>query len=212
MSELSPFQKISMHRASGNVLRWHTDPYWVGNRQNIAEHTFGLLIILMQIAPGNHLSVQMIRAALFHDLAEQVTGDIPGPAKWFLLSGATVDWIHETEMRMLKMTSAYQTVEPEEARLIKAADFLDMGFMALEQFLKGSVYSCVVMDNLMKLEKKCGYTQVSTAAQEVWYDLCLKFDTCIKSIPAGITLFASTTMRNYAQEVEATKQADANRI
>lgn len=204
-SSVSAFDKITMQRASGNVLRWHTDPYWVGNRQNIAEHTFGLLIILMQITPSYHMSTQLVRAALNHDLAEQVTGDIPGPAKWFLLEGATVDWIHSTEMRMLKLVNAVFPLDSEEARLLKAADFLDMCFTAMEQFVKGSVYACVVMENLVELEKRRRYTDVSTVAQEVWKELHIAFVGCVNHASTNAVAFASTTLRNYAQALEAAR-------
>jgi 5'-deoxynucleotidase YfbR-like HD superfamily hydrolase len=48
--------------------------------QRIGEHSFGVALIIVQLHPDP--SVNLIKAALYHDLAEGALGDIPATAKW----------------------------------------------------------------------------------------------------------------------------------
>lgn len=62
----------------GNSTRYHTMD--VHNRQSIGDHSFGVAF-LCEIITGGKASKNLIMAALAHDLAEHIVGDIPAPAK-----------------------------------------------------------------------------------------------------------------------------------
>lgn len=61
---------------AGNVKRFHTR--LTLREQTIATHQWGVAMILLEIAPDN---IEVIRAALVHDLGESISGDIPYTAK-----------------------------------------------------------------------------------------------------------------------------------
>lgn len=63
----------------GAVRRFHTVP--VTSHETVAEHSFGVAVMVLALT-NNNASKNLMLAALFHDLAEQVTGDIPATAKW----------------------------------------------------------------------------------------------------------------------------------
>ena len=62
----------------GSVLRYHTH----GNQsllQSVADHTWRVQVILLHLWPD--ASRDLLMAALYHDVAECFTGDIPAPVK-----------------------------------------------------------------------------------------------------------------------------------
>lgn len=62
----------------GNSTRYHT--FDVHTRQCIGNHSFGVAWMCELITEGR-ASKNLIMAALAHDLAEHIVGDIPAPAK-----------------------------------------------------------------------------------------------------------------------------------
>ena len=61
---------------SGYVKRWHVEA--TIQTQNLAAHQWGVAMIIREICPGD---IMLLEAALTHDCAEVVTGDIPFTAK-----------------------------------------------------------------------------------------------------------------------------------
>jgi 5'-deoxynucleotidase YfbR-like HD superfamily hydrolase len=61
---------------AGQVKRYHTQITL--KEQTLAEHQWGVAMIVNEIYPQGY---QLLMAALTHDLAESVTGDIPYTAK-----------------------------------------------------------------------------------------------------------------------------------
>lgn len=67
---------------SGHVNRWHNNPsHALRNSMDTTwAHSARVAALVYMIVP-RLADVNTILAALFHDAAEVVTGDIPGPAK-----------------------------------------------------------------------------------------------------------------------------------
>lgn len=63
---------------AGAVERFHTMP--THKRQTIADHSWGVLMIVLAIAETP--STNLIMATATHDLAESITGDLPATVKW----------------------------------------------------------------------------------------------------------------------------------
>lgn len=57
--------------------RWHT---YDGVTQNLADHSYGILLLILRLHPNP--SIDLLRAAAYHDLSEGVSGDIPADFKW----------------------------------------------------------------------------------------------------------------------------------
>jgi len=92
----------------------------------------------------------LLKAALFHDLEEGVTGDIPAPVKWEVGRGV----LEDLERRI---RNHFEIVDPylteDEKKLLKAADFLDACFSFLEQRLMGNTLIDTVFLNYVKYEQ-----------------------------------------------------------
>lgn len=121
---MSPTEKV-MHQLNyvargGVVQRMHMIP--VLHRQNVAAHSFGVAWWCWALT-NEKPSVNLLMAALAHDLAEGVVGDIPAPTKRMLQSGALDQAEHEADynggMPVFELTE-------EEARVLKLADSMDL--------------------------------------------------------------------------------------
>jgi 5'-deoxynucleotidase YfbR-like HD superfamily hydrolase len=69
----------TLHRA-GEVQRYHTQR--VIYRQSIADHSWGVAMVLMALYHPVRPPAELLLAALLHDLPEHESGDVPATAKW----------------------------------------------------------------------------------------------------------------------------------
>lgn len=70
-------QKIIAMREGGGVKRHHT--YKMVGEDTVGNHTFNMLNLLLTFQPD--ASVSLIKAVLWHDIAERFVGDTPSPVK-----------------------------------------------------------------------------------------------------------------------------------
>ncbi len=125
--------------------------------ESVAAHTFGVAWIAMWLADGavaRGLSVnveKVLRLALLHDLSEARTGDLPSTIKPYFPGDtlkqadeqATADILQplgEIGENYLALWHEYETRTSLEARLVKAADKLDLLLQARE-YEKGGAQS-----------------------------------------------------------------------
>jgi hypothetical protein len=103
------------------IRRWHMIP--VLREQTLAEHSFNVAalhyVIRMRLDPSGGYAHPMAGAALFHDIEEAFTGDIPTPTKKFL-SG-------HTELREMTVhpTFDFQEGDTFDQMLLKICDLAD---------------------------------------------------------------------------------------
>ncbi len=64
---------------AGRIRRLHIRPM-NGDEQNVAAHTWGVAMILLDLFPD--VSREALVFTLRHDVPEVVTGDIPANVKW----------------------------------------------------------------------------------------------------------------------------------
>lgn len=102
------------------VDRLHSEPVLKG--QSVAEHTFGVLAILDEVGRPD-----LFRYALYHDVLEQYTGDIPSPFK------KVVPEIKEAEERMTIIHEIPFPESAEDETVIKAADILELVLTCREE-------------------------------------------------------------------------------
>ena len=65
--------------SAGRVKRYHTADV---QAQTLAQHSWGVAMIVARIYPNQRPTPTVLMAALTHDLAEMETGDVPAPTKW----------------------------------------------------------------------------------------------------------------------------------
>jgi HD containing hydrolase-like enzyme len=103
------------------IRRWHMIPML--REQTLAEHSFNVAalhyVIRMRIDPSGNYTHPMAGAALFHDIEEAFTGDIPTPTKKFLNGHA--------ELREMTLHPIFDFQEGDafEQSLLKLCDLAD---------------------------------------------------------------------------------------
>jgi hypothetical protein len=132
-------------RSAGKVSRYHT---WERIRdQSVGEHTWQLLRIILAIHP--HASPELIRWAMFHDVGERVTGDVPFPVKREHLEVKRAFDAMEQEA-LLQMVPwgviAGVQITDEETNLLKLGEFIEMMEWGLDEMALGNASARLVYE------------------------------------------------------------------
>lgn len=90
--------------------------------QTIGEHSFGVALIICKLHPNP--SVELVKAALYHDLAESELGDVPSPAKWRFKNFETA--FLEAEAVINKEFGINVELTPAELLWLACADLLEL--------------------------------------------------------------------------------------
>lgn len=125
-------------RSAGRVTRYHT---WERIReQSVGEHTWQLLRIILAIHP--QVSRELLIFAMFHDIGERVTGDVPFPVKREHpeVKVAFDRMEHEAQLQMATSwgVSAGIKVPHEELTTLKLAEFIEMMEWGLDEMALGN--------------------------------------------------------------------------
>lgn len=96
----------------------------MSREQSVAEHSYNVAMISMMISKNMDLSVEkknfMVKWALFHDLPELLTGDIPTPAKNYI----DLDKLDREKFgKYYNIKGFMEDTFPQ--RIVKAADYID---------------------------------------------------------------------------------------
>lgn len=112
-------QQLKFIHKGGTVVRFHLHVGHVLDTD--ARHSHGVAMLVYLLSGGNP-SANVLMKALCHDLAEQVVGDIPAPAKRAL---GIEELLENYEDSVLARYGLDFQVTPEEARMVHLADALD---------------------------------------------------------------------------------------
>lgn len=176
MSEMK--EKIQFIMDGGNVVRFHTRPGLVPNTD--AHHSHGVAMLCSLLAGSDEegrtkARVELLMAALTHDLAEQVTGDVSAPAKRLLGFGGEVS---ATEARILSDYGLnYEALlTKEEGSMLKLADCFD-----------GMLYCCRELSfgnkNVLLIWRRyCEYVHKLCAAGSVSIGLALRASIMFEAV------------------------------
>jgi 5'-deoxynucleotidase YfbR-like HD superfamily hydrolase len=141
-------EQLEFTRNAGETRRFHTFP--VLREQNIAEHSWHIAMLLHiiygQEEPG--LRPVLLMAALCHDAAEFIVGDIPAPAKRHMdeilklgTEGPTFKeaWGVMEENLLSKVGLDWDKfLTNEERRMLKFCDSLDGAFYCIRERAMGN--------------------------------------------------------------------------
>ena len=133
--------EATLYRDAGAVKRYHVKR--THRTQTIAEHTFGMLMLVKQVTEGQgeyglQSRATLYEAILHHDLPELMTGDVPAPIKRVHPElGPLMDSI---EQDLYPLYRDY-TLTQEESALLKWADRMELVLWCLEEFRMGNTYT-----------------------------------------------------------------------
>lgn len=124
---------MNILREAGYVKRFHT-VQTIG-QQTVAEHSFFVCLILNTILSGE-VSNNLLKAALFHDLAEVSTGDVPATTKW--RSPELKGTLEDLEQCFNKKHGLCVKLTEEEELALKYADMLELVYFCSDQIKLGN--------------------------------------------------------------------------
>ena len=126
-------KRIDFIRLGGLVTRYHTKNTIQPN--TVGHHSFGVAWMIYILTDGTP-SVNLVYAALSHDLAEQVTGDISSPTKRRFPKLAEMIQLMEDET--LETHGLFFQLTHAETRVLKIADCLDGMLYCISEFEIGN--------------------------------------------------------------------------
>lgn len=132
-------------RLGGTVKRFHTWP--TIKEQTVAAHTWGVLAILYAICKP---SSDLVRRAVFHDVVEYDTGDIPSTFKWaFPDVKILLDEVEKAIEERLGLD--LPELSKEEQDLLKFADLCEMLWWAYEERCLGNLNADIVFTRVVRV-------------------------------------------------------------
>ena len=102
--------------AGSDVKRYHTVTTLTS--ETVGHHSHGVALLCLLFDPK--ASRELLMSAMYHDLAEFQTGDIPSPAKREFGIGGKVDELEKRLMTAAGIETPYLT--PAERRTLKLSD------------------------------------------------------------------------------------------
>ena len=129
---------VDFVRMGGLTKRYHTQH--VNKENTVAAHSFGVawMVYFLTSVDGQVCSHNLIMAALAHDLAEQVTGDISSPTKRKFPDLAKMVQEMEIELLSEHNLNFEAHLTPDEKRILKLADCLDGALYCIGEIQLGN--------------------------------------------------------------------------
>lgn len=139
-----PFLRLLRLRAGGAVKRYHTFP--THGNQDVGAHSHAVALFILSFHPNP--SLNLIKACLFHDLAEYDTGDCPANVKWaFPVMDNMLKLAESNIDQQLKIDVE---LTAEEEKWLKCADTLEYCLYSLDQRRLGNLNMDIVFGRGMK--------------------------------------------------------------
>lgn len=113
----------------GRVQRYHAEGEEL--LQSVAAHSWGVMCILLHLWPN--ASATLIKAALYHDVAEAYIGDIPAPIKRHPEMRAVFQQMENEFNQHLSLGFEEQLTSTERLQL-KIADYLELCLHCRQRF------------------------------------------------------------------------------
>ncbi len=125
-------------RKAGGVKRFHARP--IIGENTVAHHSWGVAVLLFELM--DKPSANLVKACLYHDIFEYVTGDIPYTAK--VLNPEIKRISEEMEAKVAKdlEIDTMFNLTPEEEMCLKFCDMLDLMWFAVSQRQLGNMPIC----------------------------------------------------------------------
>lgn len=138
-------ERIKVILEAGYVERAHTLSH-IGS-YTVGQHCYGVASLILQLYTGEP-SMELIRAALWHDTAERHLGDCPATAKWNNKRFAAAH--QDAEQEIMDGIGIKFTLTREEYWWLKSIDRLELDIWAQHQVNLGNRYAELVSTNVWK--------------------------------------------------------------
>jgi 5'-deoxynucleotidase len=149
--------------SAGRVKRYHI--HHLNSPQSVADHTFGVAAIVSILWP--YSSVELLRAAIFHDIAEKFTGDMPGPVKreYPELKKLMDDAERVVMLRMGLIKYHEDSLSPEDRKKLKAADYMEALLFCIAEETSGNRHISYAITNCYNYICEIDLPEATTVAE-----------------------------------------------
>lgn len=147
-------------------MRWHTEgPLQM---QTLADHQWGVAMLAMYLT-DNKCTLFLVRAALVHDCAELIIGDIPAPTKWKF--GSLLEEAERKAEEEMGITVWLENITPDEQELLSVADRMEALLFSYEELLLGNTRMQWPFEKLMRKLAEV-WARIPQRGQEIILRLC----------------------------------------
>jgi 5'-deoxynucleotidase YfbR-like HD superfamily hydrolase len=137
-------------RLSGQIQRYHTWPT-IG-KQTIAEHCWQIMRIYCSVV--DKLDPHMVMHAMFHDIGETFTGDLPYPVKSENHDLKNqLDYLEEkSRLQQLEYWNAFKQIflSEEDRILFKQIELVEMAEFGMDQMCLGNNHAFIIADRCLR--------------------------------------------------------------
>jgi 5'-deoxynucleotidase YfbR-like HD superfamily hydrolase len=159
---------IKFITGGSEVNRYHT--MFTIQKETVGHHSHGVACLVLALNPD--ASRELLISALYHDLAEQHTGDIPSPAKRDYGIG---DQVSELEERLVKSAGLHwPTLSEAEKRVLKLADLAHGALFCLREMSLGNQRMVEVYERFINYAVQMRLTseeyKLFSAIEEISYE------------------------------------------
>lgn len=140
---ISMYQRLLFIYKGAKTKRYHAADTLTS--QTVGEHSFGVAWLVVLLCP--QARKELILAAMAHDLAEHLVGDVSSPTKRKYPALKTL--VDDAEAELLKSHSLdFETqLTKDEMRILKLADNMDGMMFCIRERKMGSRFVCSIYGN-----------------------------------------------------------------
>jgi len=151
---------------AGGTQRFHTWSAELIKTQDVAQHVYGLMWLVMMLS-GGHASRDLLVATMHHDGGERWVGDMPSPSKR-LLPGLR-DALHraEDDAMLVKGATTAPMLSAVDAGILDLADALDGAFFCARELEMGNRRILPVFANFIEYSE-AAYVKLCEASDNTW--------------------------------------------
>ena len=150
------FSRLKLLRKSGYVKRFHTLPT-IGEVQSVSAHSWNVTLLINELFPD--CGKQLLLAAMYHDVAEVIIGDMPATTKWKYPELAEV--LSQAERKVEEELNIQFALTEREKIILKMCDMLELVLYSAEQLKMGNLYYEEVLSNGIRylIDKYSNYNE-----------------------------------------------------
>lgn len=120
----------------GRTERFHATPHHLP--YSVAQHSWGMAALLEAFWPD--APARLLKACLFHDVAERWTGDMPAPGKWWLCPEANAHLkAAEAQITRQLQVDYERGLDGELTNWLKALDLLELLLFCMDELHMGNM-------------------------------------------------------------------------
>lgn len=124
--------KLTQIMKGGAVKRYHT--VTMIQEQTVAAHSWGVACVLLDVL--TYPSAELLKAALYHDVAESMVGDCPATTKWRYPDLARE--LNKAEDEVESLLGVSCLLSDTEKQCLKFADMADLVLHCLKDYRLGN--------------------------------------------------------------------------